>query len=417
MRLLSRLAALSSLIFVASCDQPVSPQPETANPTSLGATNFDAQASEALASTNDERARTTSIEPDGDGDESALSIFERRIIPIFQSQEPSSCTECHLSGVDLRDYIHPDQGKTFASLVAAGLVDVDQPDRSKILEFISRRPEKPNLITDKVRQQEHDAFRAWLRVAVNDRQLLAGRRPEEVLGPRVPDAVIRHARSDRILASFIDNVWTEVNRCAHCHSPDRNQKQVEEHGEQVSWIKLGDPEATLRYMLDAGLINAESPEESLLLLKPTMQVKHGGGQKVVVGDRTYKQFRRFIDDYAATAAGRYKSADELPQESQEVSIVSEIWFKITEVPAEFDRMLLQVDLYRWENGHWSEERWAVADRAIFGPGNLWQQTLSLTAPRGSTRAIEMRKVETLPAGRYLAKIYLDQTGQIGRAHV
>jgi hypothetical protein len=165
-------------------------------------------------------------------------------------------------------------------------------------------------------------------------------------------------------------------------------------------------------MLDAGLINAESPEESLLLLKPTMQVKHGGGQKVVVGDRTYKQFRRFIDDYGATAAGRYKSADELPQESQEVSIVSEIWFKITEVPAEFDKMLLQVDLYRWENGCWSEERWAVADRAIFGPGNLWQQTLSLTAPRGSTRATNMRKVETLPGGRYLAKIYLDQTGRL-----
>jgi hypothetical protein len=165
-------------------------------------------------------------------------------------------------------------------------------------------------------------------------------------------------------------------------------------------------------MLDAGLIDAESPEESLLLLKPTMQVKHGGGQKVVVGDRTYKQFRRFIDDYAATAAGRYKSAEDLPQEDKEVSVISEAWFKITDVPEKFDKLLLQVDLYRWEDGHWSEDRWATADRLIFGAGKLWQQTLNLTAPRGSPRAAEISRSQTLPAGRYLAKIHIDQTGRL-----
>jgi hypothetical protein len=215
-----------------------------------------------------------------------------------------------------------------------------------------------------------------------------------------------------VLASFIDNIWSEIGRCAHCHSPDRNQEKVKEHGEQVSWIKLNDPEATMRYMLEAGLIDAGSPEESLLLLKPTMQVKHGGGQKVVVGDRTYKQFRRFIDDYAATVAGTYKSADELPQESQEVSVISEVWFKITDVPARFDKMLLQVDLYRWQDGEWSKERCATADRLVFGPGKLWQQTWSLTAPRGSSRVAEITQNPTLPSGRYLAKIYLDEKGRL-----
>jgi hypothetical protein len=399
------------MVVVASCSQAISPEPENAARGPVTATN-DGLGASGVPAANDEQDGTTSIEPRYESEQSALAIFERRIIPIFQSQKPSSCSECHLSGVDLRDYIHPDQEKTFASLVAAKLVNVDEPDKSKILEFISRKPEKPNLITEKVRQQECDAFRAWLRAAVNDRRLLAARPAERALGPTVPEIVIRHARSDRILASFIDNVWTEVSRCAHCHSPDRNLKQVEEHGEQVSWIKLGDPEATMRYMLDAGLIDAESPEESLLLLKPTMQVKHGGGQKVVVGDRTYKQFRRFIDDYAATAAGKYKSVEDLPQEDKEVSVISEAWFKITDVPARFDKMLLQVDLFRWEDGHWSEDRWATADRQVFGPGKLWQQTLSLTAPRSSPRAAEIRAVQALPPGRYLAKIYLDARGRL-----
>ena len=107
------------------------------------------------------------------------------------------------------------------------------PDDSKILRFISRRPEQPNLLTDKVRQQEFEAFRNWIRAAVNAPELLAAK-VKESIGPQVPDEVIRHARKDWVLASFIDNVWTELGQCAACHSPDRNQKQVKEHGEQVS---------------------------------------------------------------------------------------------------------------------------------------------------------------------------------------
>lgn len=79
--------------------------------------------------------------------------------------------------------------------------------------------------------------------------------------------------TDRVLAAFIEHVSTEAGRCAACHSPDQNQIHVQKHGEQVSWIK------------------------------PAMQVEHGGGQKMVAVDRAYKQFRRFIDDYAASICG------------------------------------------------------------------------------------------------------------------
>lgn len=46
---------------------------------------------------------------------SALALFERRILPILNSPKPSSCAECHLSGVDLKDYIRKDQKETFGS--------------------------------------------------------------------------------------------------------------------------------------------------------------------------------------------------------------------------------------------------------------------------------------------------------------
>lgn len=393
------IVVLSCLLIVSGC-QEESEQAATGSPgkTTPATTGSGSDTDQVLIESADAGA--------------ALAVFTKRILPIFQAAKPSSCTECHLSGVELTDYIDPSQEKTFASLVSVGLIDVEQPDDSKILKFINRRPDSPTLITDKIRQQEHDAFQTWIRAAVKDPTLLAAKAAETV-GPQVSDEVIRHARKDRVLASFIDNIWTEVGRCAACHSPDQNQKQVQEHGEQVSWIQLNDPQATLTHMLEAGIINSDEPLESLLLTKPSMQVDHGGGQKLVVGDRSYKQFRRFIDDYVSVVSGKYTATDELPADSDEVSLVSDIWFKLTDVPAKYDKMLLQADLFRKTDNGWSEYRVASADRHVFGKGELWQHSLSLTAPRGSTRAEKMTS-KRLPGGRYLVRLYVDQADKLGK---
>ena len=342
----------------------------------------------------------------------SLDIFQRRIAPIFNSSKPSSCAECHLSGVDLKDYIRPTQAQTFASLVKAGLVDVKRPQNSKILTFINRRPEKPSLVSDEIRKQEAAAFSAWLEAAASDPQLLKALDQAEKIGPSIPLEVVRHARNDRILASFLDNIWSEVNRCAPCHDPRTNDKQRKRHGEQVSWIKPNDPQGTLNYLLEAKLIDLNKPEASLLLTKPTLQVKHVGGLKMLVGDRSYQQMRRFIDDYAATVAGKYQIADQLPKPSEEVSRVSEIWLKITGVPEKFDKKLMQVDIYRWEASRWSPSRWATTDRPVFGPKQLWQHSLNITALRGTPRATEITAKPQLPAGKYLLKMYVDFNGDL-----
>jgi hypothetical protein len=361
----------------------------------------------------------TAVEPPREnGSTDALALFKQRVTPILAAKNPSSCSECHLSGVDLKAYIRGTQEETFAALRDGGLIDMKQPAASKLLTFIARKPEKSTPVRERVRQEEYAAFRAWIEAAVKDPKLAAAKTADGKIGPSVPIEVVRHARQDRVLASFLENVWSEVGRCAACHSPDRNQKQVKEHGEQVSWIKLQDPQATLAYMLEADLVDLEKPDQSLLLLKPTNQVKHGGGVKLVVGDRTYKQFRRFIEDYAASAKGQYRTAAELPPASREVSRVTEIWLKLTDVPARFDKQTLQTDLYRWDEGakDWSKARWATGDRLVFGQGKLWQQHLSLVAPRDSERAKSLEKTASLPPGKYLVKIYIDQEGSLQKKY-
>jgi hypothetical protein len=346
-----------------------------------------------------------------DAADDALAIFEQRILPILNSPKPSSCAECHLSGVDLKDYIRPTQAETFAALVQADLVDTKDPDRSKLLEFIRREPKQKSLVSVEIRRQEAVAFTAWIRAAVAD-PALKGAQAEGKIGPAVPVEVVRHARQDRVLDSFVEHVWSEVLRCAACHSPQLNQKQVKEHGPRVSWIVPDKPAETLQKLLDAGIIDVDNPAQSLLLTKPTMQVKHGGGRKMEIGDRGYLQFRAFLDDYAATATGKYRSTADLPKPAEEIGRATDVWLKLTGVPAEWDAQLLQVDLYRADMQSptgWSEARWATSDRAIFGKGQLWQHTLIVTAPRSSPRANAMQQTQppALPRGKYLVKILVD----------
>ncbi len=345
----------------------------------------------------------------------SLDVFTRRILPIMNSAKPSSCAECHLSGVDLKDYIRADQAETFAALVKGGMIDTKQPQKSKLLEFISRTPAKPSIVSADVRKEELAAFTAWIEEAVRDPELLKAKAGSESLGPKLPVEVVRHARHDRVLASFIDNVWVEATRCAACHSPQFNKEQVKKHGEQVSWMTPDDPAATLKHLVEAGLIDTEEPTKSLLLQKPTMQVKHGGGIKMVVGDRSYKQFRKFLEDYAAMSAGKYQTAKELPKADDEVSRIGEAWFKLTDVPESFDKQLLQIDLYRQDTrskSGWSKDRWATSDRQVFGKGKLWQHSLSITAPRDSARAKELLAKPTLPPGKYLVRIYVDRASRL-----
>src|SRR5262249_37891312 len=102
--------------------------------------------------------------------DSAEQVFEKRIMPIFKSPNPSSCVQCHLAGVDPKDSILPRAEKTFRSLRDQGLIDLSNPERSKILTLISMGksdPKTPAVSTSK-RQAEYDAFAAWIKACAAD---------------------------------------------------------------------------------------------------------------------------------------------------------------------------------------------------------------------------------------------------------
>lgn len=346
-----------------------------------------------------------------DAEADARALFEKRILPIFNSPKASSCTECHLSGLDLKDYIFPDQEKTFAALLKGNLINIAQPDDSKILEFISRRPDKPGLIGDTVRKEEFTAFRAWIHAAVKNPQLLALKPTASPAGPALSAEVIRHARTDRVFASFVENVWVEMNRCASCHSPEKNQKLVEKHGEQMTWIKPGDPLGTLQLILDADLLNFERPERSTLITKPTLEREHKGGQKMLKGDRAYLQFLTFARDFSGIGNGGYAKGSPLPASSEIVGRPIQTALRITGIPERYAKLPLQADIYAWTDAGWSQQRAATAAWNVMPKNNMWQFVLTRLVPRGVAKQPDAFQ---LKPGKYLVKIYIDESDKLKR---
>ena len=353
-------------------------------------------------------------------------VFEKRILPIFKSTNPSSCTQCHLSGVELKNYILPSSEKTFLSLRDQGLIDLKKPEDSKILRLINMSEANKrgaNLIHEKTRKAEYEAFAEWIKVCANDPKLRdAPKLDAKDLGkPEKPVEVIRHSRKDRLLESFEQNVWSMRFRCMSCHieGTPENEKLQKEHGPRVAWIKKGGAEATMNYLInETKLIDATTPEKSLLLLKPLLEVKHGGGKKFLPGDQGYKAFRAWIEDYVAIKNGTYQIADDLPKPATKlVQFGSDIWLKFAETPPEWGDKLLQVNVYAWDEGKktWAAEPIAFSDRGVWGKGKLWQHTLTLATAKDSELARQWKREKPmLPPGKYLVKVYVDTKDRLAK---
>jgi mono/diheme cytochrome c family protein/copper chaperone CopZ len=253
-------------------------------------------------------------------------IFEDRIMPIFNSPNPSSCVQCHLSEVDLKNYILPSHEKTFRSLRDKGLIDLDKPAESKILGLIRRGAVDENegaaLIHAKLRKAEYEAFAAWIKSCCDDPRLRNAPRLEaaEADQERLEfiAAVEQVAQTDKVLATFTSTVWAERNRCNDCHMPGgkNNPKFVAKYGQKMNWIQR-DAASTMKYLAANKLIDPKQPEKSLLLQKPlAIDVEHGGGQKIKKGDPCYNAYLAFLKVYAesgdAPVAVKPKTEDKKP---------------------------------------------------------------------------------------------------------
>lgn len=391
-------------------------------------------------------------------DSPALDVFEQRIMPIFKSPEPSSCVQCHLSSVDLKQYILPSQEQTFVALRDKGLIDVQQPAKSKILQLIQMgeqdQDELARRIHAKNRQLEYAAFSAWIEACCADPALrdLPPLDPSvATTGPVTSDAVIRHARKSRVLDSFVRNIWSQRMRCFPCHTPheiDEDNPRHEKPAENYANLKKTygarmdifreTPLATMRALMRATrsarghlpLVNLKDPEQSLLVLKPTsklppkndagefekpsysLPVSHMGGLKMHPNDLSYKAFVAWIQDYARVVEGDYESASDLPADD---------WYptqqilRVRNAPAEWPALgVLQFRVFRRDEqtGDWEANPIAFT-QGLVTPRRMVNGPLFLLAEHHpGQRDVWSQQGAKLTPGKYLLKAYLDSQNRL-----
>ncbi|MBM80853.1 MAG: hypothetical protein CMJ78_09690 [Planctomycetaceae bacterium] len=389
----------------------------------------------------------------------SAELFEQRIMPIFRSSNPSSCIQCHLAAVDLKKYILPSHEKTFLSLRDKGLVDLENPAKSKILTLIRMgekdRDEGARLIHAANRKAELEAFSAWIEACCNDPKLrsLPKLKASDLAGPERPNEVIRHARKIRLVDSFVRNVWSQRMRCFPCHTPheldESNarhrtaiQKQKEfrrQYPELVSRLKIfhKTPEETLQYLIDHSkktplgdipMINLKQPQDSLLVLKPmsklpnklddgrfpipgrTAPLFHLGGLKMHLNDHSYKSFVAWIQDYANVVGDRYESVDDLPADNW---VATQYILRLTAAPDSWTVTTpVQIFLHAKNKatGGWQSEPVAFTQGTVT-PRHIVNGALFFFGKKGPKAHAVSREVAVEP-GEYLIKVYADKTRRL-----
>ncbi len=388
-----------------------------------------------------------------DRESTPIELFEQRIMPIFKSPKPSSCVQCHLASVDLKEYILPSHEQTFVSLRDEGLIDVKNPNDSKILNLISMGEKDldkgAKLIHARTRKAEYDAFAAWIKAccAVPNIRDLPPLEGLPTAKPKKSDSVIEYTRKSRVVDSFARNVWSQRMRCFPCHTPHEldesnpkhakpiatHKEMVKKFGQKVNIFRES-PEATLRHLMISSrrprpdkfpLLNVADPAKSLLVLKPTSKlpkkdadrkfekpssgepVSHMGGLKMHVDDQSYKSFIAWIQDYSRVVGGQYAFADELPLDNW---YPSKQVLSLTHAPDSWEvKTGVQLFVHAWDD---SRDSWS-ADPVAFTQGTVTPRRmvngmLFLLAPADSDQHETWdREGAVLPGGKYLVKTFVD----------
>jgi hypothetical protein len=244
----------------------------------------------------------------------AGGLYQKKIAPLFATDRPQTCNQCHLSGVDLSLFVRADMCETRACLVDLGLVDMKDPDNSEVLSWILRAHPDSMLITQDVIDQEYDAFKAFVEQiakcggeacpgvkcpTTSDKEACGS--PTDEPSGATPVADGTACDSPSVEAAFRDSVYVWRDRCFPCHFSSQPSTA---DGAPLFFDVGSDCNAsalnTFHNILALGLIDTNDPTQSLILRKPLDPseggVTHGGGSKFDgVTDPTYVSFLSFIE--------------------------------------------------------------------------------------------------------------------------
>ena len=90
-------------------------------------------------------------------------LYVTRIAPLLRQDRPSSCSGCHLQGIDLAGFVRGSACQSMACLVDRRLVDLEDPANSHVLALIDRgRNKDDDARTRRAASAEYAGFYDWI---------------------------------------------------------------------------------------------------------------------------------------------------------------------------------------------------------------------------------------------------------------
>ena len=253
--------------------------------------------------------------------EAALAAaYSERIEPLLTDDRPSSCNECHLAGIDLSLYAKGEPCQTMACMASQGLVDLEDPASSVVLDWV-RRAEPQGLITQEVIDLEYQGVRAWIEFMADCGAQQCGTPSPQPCGEE-PDLYDCDLTLPSGPGDFEDpggcsdlaietlwrvSVYPWRGRCYPCHFQSWKPEPDTVNFDAPRWVVAGECASgsllSLRNVEAGGYIDVDAPLASPFLLKPLSEaaggVPHGGGEKIHGDDDPlYADFATFAQRYA-----------------------------------------------------------------------------------------------------------------------
>ena len=248
------------------------------------------------------------IDPPTCSEDELSEMYAQYIEPFVSGAVPSSCSSCHMTGIDIGLYAQDTPCQTLACMVDLGVVDLEDPASSEILAQILLGDSESSVFSV---SDEYDAMLEWIEWNATCHDQSCGDIEDACTSGTgalsTGQTPIGDCSEDDLLGVFWDSVIIDRGRCLICHS-DYGQEQgtfgpcsidddcefeqvcVEEQclspgpyfaphffegsDGTLDWNDEADRQLGLNTMynvLALGLIDTESPLDSAMLTKPLLE--------------------------------------------------------------------------------------------------------------------------------------------------
>ncbi len=242
-------------------------------------------------------------------------IFQKKIKPLVSKGQPTTCNQCHLSGIDLGLFVQDTPCNSMACMKAKGLVDFINPPQSQVLAMIAKAKPESKLITSPVQQAEYDAFLQWIVWSAGCQVQTCGAPAGDpcmtgALPPPPAKPMLGACDEATLATSFAAKVFKWKYRCDHCHSPTGKDANKSFGGFKPTLFlhpatgAIGAKYTMYNVLALQDGVDVVNPTQSKLLTKPLAEesggVWHGGGDKFAdTKDASYVDFLAWIKTFAA----------------------------------------------------------------------------------------------------------------------